>query len=98
MSVYGDLEVPSLGIVVEYQHEAIVDADTAASLIESGNFVAVNRAGDDDAELAGGPNAAPATVTTPAPLGTTPAAGASPEPAPDTASTDPTTDSEEKNQ
>ncbi|MBW4033030.1 MAG: hypothetical protein HIU88_10240 [Acidobacteria bacterium] len=46
ISAQGDLEIPSLGLVVPYRHEAVVDADVAASLIESGHFVAVNRASD----------------------------------------------------
>lgn len=95
VSVYGDLEVPELGIIIPFQHEAVVDATIAESLIAAGNFVAVNRAGDADAELTG-VDAPPITTTTPAPLNTNVAAGADATPNADSTAT--ATDSEEKNQ
>lgn len=84
MSVYGDLEVPELGIVIPYRHEAVVDATIAESLIASGSFVAVNRPGDTTDS--GASTADPTSPTGDAPTDATSGAA------------DTTTDPEEKNQ
>lgn len=43
VSDQGDLEVPELGVVVEYRHEVTVDREFADRLLPSGNFVEVKR-------------------------------------------------------
>lgn len=46
VSTYGDLDVPDLGLIVEFHHEVVVaDEALAGRLIDSGHFTAVNRPG-----------------------------------------------------
>jgi hypothetical protein len=66
-SAQGDLEIPSLGLVVPYRHEAVVDADVAVSLIESGHFVAVNRSTDTPGGTPPDPTPEPEPAAEPAP-------------------------------